>query len=84
MRWFAGLSTSAIIALTAWVFTTNATVAVNSKTLEQRKRSVDAVPEIRTDVEVIKNEQRHLRDDVNSVKQDTKAILRELRQRPSQ
>lgn len=53
-----------VIFLAAWVWDTNAQVQSNTKTLDTYDEHVKDIPRIRTDVEVIKERQKHMEGQV--------------------
>ena len=77
-----GVAVVAICAVGTVLVDTTGTANDNANEIERRKPEIEAIPKMQTDIEVIKTEQKHIRDEVGDIKDDTKEILQELRRRP--
>jgi hypothetical protein len=76
------VAVAAILATGAMVMNTTQTANENAVEIERRQETINAVPKMQTDIEVIKTEQKNQSKEIGEIKEDTRQILNELRRRP--
>lgn len=75
-----GVAIMAICGMGGVLYTTTQIANNNKAEIEHRVETIKAVPALRTDIEVIKVEQRVISEQVDEIKQDTRKILEQIQQ----